>query len=297
MPWTEGYMTAGEHSQEARWPQEADCCASLVIDYSVPTGTDGMTEAALNTAKSLFGECVSGEWMLDMLGTIGVKATWAVSPMMARAFPEVVARAAREGHEIAMGGLDKRDTSKMDRQEEGRAIEDAHNEVAGIAGTAPRGWYSLPRTADDHPGGIVSPHTFSLLRDAGFLYFGNGMADDIPYYTAIGSPEKAMLTLPYYYAFDSQYFLFFPGIGKGSGIVNIRKLANNWNGELEAALHYHRQVTLFVQPCLVYWGMARRVLEEILRRFVSDRRIWQATSAQCAEYWLAAYPEGSFRPA
>lgn len=268
-----------------------------MIDFSVPAEAGGLTQTAVDTAQALFGSCVDGAWLLELLAEVNVRATFAVPPLMARAFPHIVARAASEGHEIAVGGLDKRDVAGLSREEEKRAMLDARAEIERIAGYTPTGWCSLPCTGDEHPGGSLSPHTYSLLAETGFRYFGNGMADDIPYYTATRLTDTPVLSLPYYYSADAQFFMLFPGIGKGSGLVNLYKLRENWNGDLEAARRFGRQTTLFVQPCLMFWGMAKAMLGDALRRFAADPEIWTATAGECAAYWLERYPASeTFRP-
>ena len=64
---------------------------------------------------------------------------------------------------------------------------------------------------------------------------GNGLADDIPYYwvTDVQTP-RAMLTLPYYYHFNDQYFLMFPPPGLGSGLENPRPFLTNCTLEFNA---------------------------------------------------------------
>ncbi|MFR4118683.1 MAG: hypothetical protein ACLT2T_07430 [Bilophila wadsworthia] len=71
---------------------------------------------------------------------------------------------------------------------------------------------------DDYPGGSVSEATGELLLEAGCGYFGNSMADDIPHYWITDYDRRhTLLMLPYYYAMDTQFFMFFPGVGKGAG--------------------------------------------------------------------------------
>ncbi len=50
-----------------------------------------------------------------------------------------------------------------------------------------------------------------LLIEGGYEYMGNGLADDVPHYWITDfASRRAMLTLPYYYHFDDQWFLLFP---------------------------------------------------------------------------------------
>jgi hypothetical protein len=273
------------------WPEGKRCCSTVVVDYSVPCTNNGITEEAISAAEALYGDSVGGEWLLDTLAAYGIKATFAVTPGMARRFPDIVRRADLAGHEIAVGGMDKKDISTVPREKERQFIAEATQVVVSLSKAKPSGWFSLPRTTDDYPGGFISPNSMSLLKEAGYRYFGNGMADDIPYYMTLNADSGVnILTMPYYYHFDSQFFIYFPGIGRGSGLVNIEKLEQNWQMELDGALHFGRQLAMVVQPCLMYWGSAYDVLENMFKRLRDDERVWQVTSRQCAEWWLRRYP-------
>ena len=64
--------------------------------------------------------------------------------------------------------------------------------LAKVAGRRPAGWFSLPRQGDKFAGGAISPNTIDLLIEAGYAYFGNGLADDVPHYwvTRLRQPPR-----------------------------------------------------------------------------------------------------------
>ena len=81
-------------------------------------------------------------------------------------------------------------------------------------------------------GGTISPTRSICCIEAGYLYLGNGLADDIPHYWVSDfASRRALLTLPYYYHFDDQFFLMFPR--KGTGLEHPDALLRNWRGEFE----------------------------------------------------------------
>lgn len=81
------------------------------------------------------------------------------------------------------------------------------------------------------------------------------MADDIPHYWITDYDRRhTLLMLPYYYAMDTQFFMFFPGVGKGSGLVQTRALWENWAAELEGVRAWGRQSTFVIQPYLMQFG-------------------------------------------
>ena len=64
---------------------------------------------------------------------------------------------------------------------------------------------------------------------------------------------------------DTQFFMFFPGVGKGSGLVQTRALWENWAAELEGVRAWGRQSTFVIQPYLMQFGAARAVLDRLMR--------------------------------
>ena len=103
MPWKKDFTLSDEMSPSGIvWPA-GKAAVSVVVDYSVPAGAEGIDEAAIAYARTVWGNAVSGGWLIDYLNAYGVKATFAVPLAMARAFPESVRRAHADGHEIAAG--------------------------------------------------------------------------------------------------------------------------------------------------------------------------------------------------
>ena len=291
MPWKKDFTLSDEMSPSGIvWPA-GKAAVSVVVDYSVPAGAEGIDEAAIAYARTVWGNAVSGGWLIDYLNAYGVKATFAVPLAMARAFPESVRRAHADGHEIAAGSFAKEDVAGLSPDEERERIERTFSGLAELTGTRPEGWFTLPRTGDDYPGGSVSDATGELLLEAGCGYFGNSMADDIPHYWITDYDRRhTLLMLPYYYAMDTQFFMFFPGVGKGSGLVQTRALWENWAAELEGVRAWGRQSTFVIQPYLMQFGAARAVLDRLMRAVTGDPDLWSATSGACAAYWKQAYP-------
>ncbi|WP_279060138.1 polysaccharide deacetylase family protein [Bilophila wadsworthia] len=291
MPWKKDFTLSDEMSPSGIvWPA-GKAAVSVVVDYSVPAGAEGIDEAAIAYARTVWGNAVSGGWLIDYLNAYGVKATFAVPLAMARAFPESVRRAHADGHEIAAGSFAKEDVAGLSPDEERERIERTLSGLAELTGTRPEGWFTLPRTGDDYPGGSVSDATGELLLEAGCGYFGNSMADDIPHYWITDYDRRhTLLMLPYYYAMDTQFFMFFPGVGKGSGLVQTRALWENWAAELEGVRAWGRQSTFVIQPYLMQFGAARAVLDRLMRAVTGDPDRWSATSGACAAYWKQAYP-------
>ena len=85
MPWKKDFTLSDEMSPSGIvWPA-GKAAVSVVVDYSVPAGAEGIDEAAIAYARTVWGNAVSGDWLIDYLNAYGVKATFAVPLAMARA--------------------------------------------------------------------------------------------------------------------------------------------------------------------------------------------------------------------
>jgi peptidoglycan/xylan/chitin deacetylase (PgdA/CDA1 family) len=194
-----------------------------------------------------------------------------------------------QGHEVAANGLKHEDVSGLDGAEEQARLELATEILTRVTGQHPAGWFCLPRQDDAFAGGTISPRTMDLLIDSGYEYMGNGLADDVPHYWVTDfASRRAMLTLPYYYHFDDQWFLLFPR--RGTGLEHADALFRNWRAEFDAQSRRGRQFSMVLHPGMVGWGHRLQLLEDFLGYTRSFRGVWYATGRECARWWKATYP-------
>lgn len=292
MPWKDRYTISDEvgiADRDIRWPDGKRLAVHVVLNLSVASGPEGITKADIESAPAAFGMGEGLDLVADLLERYRLRATVAVPAVTAKAFPARIRALAAAGHEIAALGLKHEDTSAMTRADEAARIELATDMLADVAGARPRGWLSLPRQRDRYGVGTVSPSTIDLLLEAGYDYFGNGLADDAPHYwVADVVKRRALLALPYYYHFDDQFFSMFPV--KGTGLDTSDMLARNWRAEFEAQHRRGRFFTLVLHP--QHAGWCNRL--ELLERFCDDKMrrddLWIATGSQIADHWRQTYP-------
>jgi peptidoglycan/xylan/chitin deacetylase (PgdA/CDA1 family) len=294
MPWKDGYTTSDERSltdQEVIWPDGDQCACVLVVDLSVASGPEGITPADLTTASGQFGIQVGIRSLLEVLQRFNMTATFAVPAVIAEIYPATMRAIMEHGHEIAAQGFKHEDVSQLDRDQEQERLEATTASLTRITGQRPTGWYSLPRPRDAFAVGTVSPHTIDLLINAGYTYMGNGLADDIPYYWVTDvQTARAMLTLPYYYHFNDQYFLMFPPPGLGSGLENPKPFLTNCTLEFDAQYRRGRYFSMVVHPHIIGFGHRMRLLEALFSHMRDFPGLWNPTATQCAQYWQAQYP-------
>ncbi len=291
MPWKQGYTVSNERTIDdaaLRWPNGSRCCVSITVDLSVAPGPAGIQPRDIRSAEAFFALNDGLEEILEALRRHGFKATFAVPAVIAAAYRDVMPRLIADGHEVAANGFRHEDVSSLGREDEAERIA-ATTEILTGAGQRPRGWFSLPRQGDAFAGGTISPHTMDLLLDAGYDWFGNGLADDIPHYWVTDfATRRAILALPYYYHFDDQFFLMFPP--KGTGLEHADALARNWRAEFDAQYRRGRHFSMTLHPQGSGWAHRAEQLDRFLAHMRSFPDLWNPTGSACADWWTKTFP-------
>ena len=292
MPWKDGYTISDERGirdADLRWPDNRRCCVSLVVDLSPPCGPEGIRAADLRTPEAHYGIHGGLDGLLGVLRRHRLRATFAVPAVIAEIHAAKVRALLDDGHEVAAHGFRHEDVSTLDRAEEKARLDRTTALLEGVTGKRPAGWFSLPRQGDKYAGGSISPDTMDLLIEAGYAYMGNGLADDVPHWWVTDfATRRAILTLPYYYHFDDQFFLLFPATG--TGLEHPDALFRNWRAEFEAQYGRGRYFGLTLHPHAIGFPNRLQMLEEFLAHMGGFPALWNPTGAECARHWTETYP-------
>ena len=293
MPWKDGYTRSDEKSltdDEVRWPDGNRVCVTVMLDLSFASGPQGLTVDDLrNTDMTTFGLHDGLTQVRALLDRYDVKATVTVPAAMARVIPDTILSLRDAGHEIAAQGLRHEDVSQLDREDEKTRLEMTTEILANLTGQQPEGWFSLPRAGDPFAVGTISPNTMDLLIDAGYRYMGNSLSDDIPHYWVTDfDSRRAILTMPYFYHSDDNFFLMFPR--KGTGLEHADALFANWNAEFDAQYKRGRHFNMTIHPHAVGWCNRLKLLEDFLARMRERPGVWNETAGTIARYWQEAFP-------
>ena len=298
MPWKDGYTIATEKSfsdADVRWPEGQRCCFSVTVDLSVASGPEGITEADLVSAKAQFGLREGLDRIRRALDRFGLKATFATPAVMARVHAHTLRVLTQEGHEIAAEGFRHEDVTAMPRADEADRIALTTSVLSDITGRRPEGWFSLPRQGDKFAGGTISPNTMDLLIDAGYAWFGNGLADDIPHHWVTdAASRRSILAMPYYYHYDDQFFLLFPS--KGTGLEHADSLFRNWRAEFDAQYRRGRHFHMTLHPYASGFGHRVRLLETFLQYVSGTLGVWNATASEVIAHWRQIDPVPRLEP-
>jgi peptidoglycan/xylan/chitin deacetylase (PgdA/CDA1 family) len=287
MPWKDGYTISDEKTRfddEVRWPEGKKCCFSITVDLSVASGPEGITAADLASPKAQFGLREGLDGVKGALDRFGLKATFATPAAMAQVQARRLRALTQEGHEIAAEGFRHEDVSGLTREDEAARIDLTTKVLSEVTGRRPEGWFSLPRQGDPFAGGTISPRTMDLLLNSGYAWFGNGLADDIPHWWVTdAASRRAILTMPYYYHYDDQWFLLFPT--KGTGLEHADSLFRNWRAEFDAQYRRGRHFHMTLHPYASGFGHRLRLLETFFQHVSGLPGVWNETASAVAAHW------------
>ncbi|TQE98414.1 MAG: polysaccharide deacetylase family protein [Spiribacter salinus] len=296
MPWKSGYTISDEialSDDQVVWPSGIRSAVSVTVVLSPATGPSGISRGDISgdEAELMFGAGLDA--LLDLLNRFAVRATFAVPGVIAAIESDKVRRLAEAGHEIAALGFRHEDPTGLSLEDERDRIKSSVQLIGDAAGVVPAGWYGLPRPGDRYASGTIGPNTVDLLIDEGFAYLGNGLADDVPHYWVTDpSKARAILTMPYSYHFDDQFFLLFPPpiLGGGSGLEQPAALARNWSTAFSAQHDRGRMFTMTLHPNLI--GCLHRIplLESFLASLTAREDVWIAPAKQFEEHWRTQHP-------
>lgn len=292
MPWKENYTSSDEigiRDGAIAWPEGRHMALGLTVNLNPAASGDGITEKDLAYPTWHFGMHEGLDAVHRLLAGLGIKATFAVPGLVADAYPDRMEEILNAGHEVAAQGLYGEDPSLLAPAQEADHIDRATEILSRVAGTAPKGWYALSRPDDRFATGAVTDRTIGLLRARGYAYFGNGLADDAPYYWVSDfETAESLLALPYYYHFDDTFFLMFPR--EGTGLERPEALERNWRAGFRAQYRRGRYFNICVSPARSGWGHRFDRLSSFLTEAMSYPGVWAATGAEIARHWQATYP-------
>ncbi|WP_169947473.1 polysaccharide deacetylase [Microbispora sp. H11081] len=242
----------------ANWRDGAAAVVTLTFDVDAETPVlahgRGYARHASTMSHQAYGPEVGLPRILDLLGELGVPATFFVPGWVAEQRPGLAASIVERGHEVAHHSYSHRPPTSMTAEEERADFERGLEVFAGqgieIAGHRAALWEA-------------SWHTSELVAEHGLLYDSSLMGDDRPYRLATGTRD--IVELPVHWSLDDwEQYAFLPAPHVGSVIESPRKVLEMWRAELDGMRHYGCLFNLCVHPFLS--GRPGRAMA--LRRFV-----------------------------
>lgn len=126
--------------------------------------------------------------LLDSLAKHGAKASVMINAVIAERHPAAVKAAAAGGHEIASHSYAMDVLPVMMKEDEERAnLKRCTDLLQNVSGQAVKGWLS--------PRATPSANTARLLSEAGYVWYGDTLADDLPWIETCGNQKIVAIPL------------------------------------------------------------------------------------------------------
>jgi len=265
---------ANQSVANLKWPR-GSVAVSLTFDVDAEAGLlgDSPTFARRLTALSegRFGVTRGVPRILELLARHSIPATFFVPGHTADIHAGLIERLLAAGHEIGHHGHMHLRSDRVPLEQQVEEME--------------RGIESLIRAGAPKPAGYrsssweITPETFALVVDNGFVYDSSCMGDDRPYYESHGN--RSILELPVHWSLDD-WPMFGWGIDNGGNFASPATLYDTWRAEFESARRERRHTTFTMHPEVIGRGGRFAQLERFVESLVRDGDVWFARLDQVA---------------
>lgn len=270
-----------------RWPQGSVAvwvCVSLEWFPIVPTDTPFRAPGHMQTAYPDYRHYTArdygnrvGAWrLLDALGQVGAKASFATNAAVAERYGELLTAVIEGGHEVVAHSTDMNGTidSSLSETEERALIEDTLRRMK-VCGVAPKGWLSIARSQ--------SWRTLDLLRDAGFSYCCDWVNDELPY-RFDAERFGGLINLPLNHELSDRQMISVQQQSADTWAQSLED-AFDWLAAEAARERSGRMLPIHVTPYIM--GLPYRIaaFQRLLERLSARPEAWFARGDQIVAAW------------
>lgn len=261
----------------APWPDGVRCVVAITIDFDGPSNEVGCGHRPLGirSAGRYSGRRGVPRY-LEMLGRLGIPATFFIPGYDAECFPDSVRDIAREGHEIGAHGY-LHEGVLLPAEEEERRLVLTHRILTGLTGKPPVGWRS--------PSGRKTHATLPVLRRLGYLYDSSDKDFDLPYLLDLGDGVSIVEIPNNTFSLDDYPWYRF-------SMTPVSEVLGQWRQEFASIYSDRGFFILLVHP-RSGWGSgtpSRTAAMESLIRFIRSHDGVRFVTLEELCHWVAARP-------
>jgi peptidoglycan/xylan/chitin deacetylase (PgdA/CDA1 family) len=279
----QAYRARYVHLDNFTYPPDTRIAVNLTLDFDTMLRRRFSREPIMQLAKGEFGGRV-GIWrLLELFEFHEVKATLFTPGRICELYPKALAAALEAGHEIA------------DHMWEHQVPADPDLEYDHLV----KSTEALERFTGRRPVGTRSSHTAAFLKQLGYLYRSDGVADHVPYYVADAKGENMLLNLPFHYAIDDAMFFNFGWIESGpSGqrLADPESVLEMWWAAFEHLYEQGSYLNICLHPFISGRALRIAMLDRLITKIKARPGVWFSTCEELARYCLAHYPPPSDSP-
>lgn len=242
---------------DTHWPAGVRLPIVLTFEHQSGEGTPlrpGDRPNALMGGQIEYG-ARRGIWnILELLDSLGVKATFFVTGVTAEKFPATVQAAQAAGHEIAGMGYSFERIRAASREREQSVVRRTVKALGEACGTRILGWRC--------PDYRISPQTLDILSTEGFAWDSSLLNDDLPY--LMDCEGGTLLEIPFTTSTADKSFIAFPYPMRGGP----DGLANAWTYEFDVLHREAQDARRFMIISMQTWATGRPTPLRTLKHFI-----------------------------
>jgi peptidoglycan/xylan/chitin deacetylase (PgdA/CDA1 family) len=256
------------------WPNGARIAVCVTFDLDNELGQRN-NPLPVPLSEGEYGATTGLPRILALLDRQQIPATFFVPAMSAMLHPEMVAAiVSPHRHEIGVHGwIHEFWPGLGDAATEQRLLQQSIDYLTKMSGKRPVGVRA--------PGSGFSPHTFDLIRKAGFLYDSSLLAADEPYEIVSDGQPSGVIELPI--AEVANDFVYYGQTANGS-LPSPDAVFLIYKAEFDLA---YQERTMFILTQHPHVGGRRsriQVLDRLIDYIKSKPEVWFATMEQAANY-------------
>ena len=294
------FLGYGGKPPKVEWPKKARIAVSIVINYeegseqSLAFG-DPVQETYKEIPKpfpdgirDLNNESVyeygarTGFWrLIGILKRHKVLATYFACALALERNIEAARAIMEAGHEVCSHGYRWQEPFRMTKEEEWLSIKNAVESFQHTIGERPVGWFS-------RYGASIETRKL-LVKEGGFIYDSDSMADDIPYYVDVN--EHPFLVLPY--TNDVNDIKFWVGGSFVNADDFFTYMKDTFDVLYEEGAEYPKMMTIGLHNRIAGRPGRAKALDEFLAYAKGYKNVWFARRVEIAQWWLNHYPPRS----
>lgn len=259
------------------FPEGVRVLINFTVDFDAMIFRKYLQEPRLWCAQGEFGGRAGLGRLLDLFRDYGIRSTLFLPGQTGLLYPEVVRRAAREGHEVANHMWDHHIPATFEEEREHLALADGL--IRSLTGR--------------YPAGTRSEHNLAALTDHAYKYVSYTPQGDFPFYLYCGSIGKWMLNLPICFSHDDAMFFYFGWYGSRNEQQRIQPPTAFLDTLLDGyavARETSGYMNIVVHPNLSCRSCRISMLRRFFERTLADGDVRYVTSEWLADYILERHP-------
>lgn len=259
------------------FPEGVRVIINFTVDFDAMIFRKYLKEPRLWCAQGEFGGRAGLGRLLDLFRDYGIRSTLFLPGQTGLLYPEVVRRAAREGHEVANHMWDHHIPATFEEERDHLALADGL--IRSLTGR--------------YPVGTRSEHNLAALSDHAYKYVSYTPQGDFPFYLYCESIKKWMLNLPISFSHDDAMFFYFGWYGSRNEQQRIQPPTAFLDTLLDAYAVARRTsgyMNIVVHPNLSGRSCRIPMLRRFFERTLADGDVRYVTSEWLADFILERHP-------